>query len=357
MGSSVIVVFLLGALLCLAVGQHHLRTRVGPWRQRLQWENNGQVYRLLSTGTQYRLPAQSRGRTQVLLTTRNGFNQPQPPAELRRTTQTRPVGSVDAPAGYSHRNAERQADASVLGADARQYLLVTGQPRRRIPVPLSLPNTGQSVFVTVRRQPQQVRHNVSAAAAFSNTHEFSGSGVLRGGRSTPGEAAGTGPDAAPAVPSPTFTHSRGGRIISIPGTSESISRLPATAVMSGISEDRGNTRRPQRAGPRDPRTGARFLTRTALEPNVSPTAHPTNTAEINFSHLRQDASQSTESSDPRDSHSIHHRNSVFYNLYPPDHTNRVNMRSTGQGHGTRFFDNGEVERAQLCENKNKQNKP
>lgn len=351
MGSSVTVVFLLGALLCLAVGQHHLRTRVGPWRHRLQWENNGQVYRLLSTGTQYRLPAQSRGRTQVLLTTRNSLNQLQPPAELRRTTQTRPVGSVGASAGYSHRNAERQADASVLGADARQYLLVPGQPRRLIPVPLSLPNPGQPVFVTVRRQPQQVRHNVSAAAAFSSTHEFSGSGVLRGGRSTPGEGAGTGADAAPAVPSPNFTHSRGGRIISIPGTSESISRLPATAVMSGISEDRGNTRRPQRAGPRDPRTGARFQTRTAPEPNVSTTAPPTNTAEIHFSHLRQDASQSTESSDPRDPHSIHHRNSVFYNLYPPDHTNRVNPRFPGPGHGTRFFHNGEVERAHLCGNK------
>lgn len=356
MGSSVIVVFLLGALLCLAIGQHHLRTRVGPWRQRLQWENNGQVYSLLSTGTQFRLPAQSRGRTQVLLTTRNSFNQLQPPAELRRTIQTRSRGSVDASTGYSHRNAERQADASVLGADARQYLLVTGQPRRLIPVPPSLPNPGQPVFVAVRRQSQQVRHNVSAAAAFSTIHEFSGSGVPRGGRSTPGEGAGTGPDAAPAVPSPNFTHSRGGRIISIPGTSESISRLPATAGMSGLSEDRGNARRPQRTGPGDSRTGARFQTRTALEPNVSPTALPTNTAEIDFSRHRQDAWQSTESSDPRNPHSIHHRNSVFYNLYPPDHRNRVNMRSPGQGHGTRFFDNGDVERTHLCGQKNKQTK-
>lgn len=342
MDSSVKVVFLLGTLLCLAVGQHHLRTRVGPWRQRLQWENNGQVYSLLSTGTQYRLPAQSRGRTQVLLTTRNRFNQLQPPAEIRRTIQTRSGGAVDASAEHSRRNTERQADASVLGPDARQYLLVSRQPRRLIPVPLSLQNPGQPVFVTVRHQSQQVRHNVSAAAAFSTIHEFSGSGVPRGGRSTPGERTGTGPDAAPAVPSPNFTHSRGGRIISIPGTSESMSLLPATAGMSGISEERG-----KRTGPGDSRTGARFQTRTALGPNVSPTALPTNNVEINFSHHRQDAPQSTESSDPRDPHSIHHRNSVFYNLYPPDHRNRVNMRSPGHGHGTRFFDNGEVERTHL----------
>lgn len=305
------------------------------------------MYSLLSTGTQYRLPARSRGRTQVLLTTRNGFNQLQPPAELRGTIQTRSGGAVGASSGYSHRNAERQTDASVLGADVRQYLLVTGQPRRLVPAPRSLPNPGQPVFVTVRRQSQQARHNVSAAAAFSTVHEFSGSGVPRGGRSTPGEGAGTGPDAAPALPSPNFTHSRGGRIINIPGTSESISRLPAAAGMPGISEDPGNAHRSQRTGPGDSRTGARSQPRTALEPNVSPTARPTNAVEINLSRPRQGASRSTEPSDSRDPHSIHHRNSVFYNLYPPDHRNRVNVRPPGHGHGTRFFDNGEVERTHL----------
>lgn len=343
MASPVTVAFLLAALLRLAVGQHHLRTRVGPWRQRLQWENNGQVFSLLSTGTQYHLPAQSRGRARVLLTTRNGFNQLRPPAELRGTIQTRSGAFVDA---SSHGNAERQADASVLGGDARQYLFVTGRPRRLVPIPPNLPNPGQPVLVTVRRQPPQVRQNVSAAAAaaLSALHDFSGSGVLRGGRSAPGDGAGTGADAAPAVPSPNFTHSRGGRIISIPGTSESNSRSPATAGLSGISEDRGNARRPQRAGPGDSNTGARFHTRTAPEPSVSPHALPTNTLETNSARHRQTQSQSTESSDPRDPHSIHHRNSVFYNLYPPDHRNRVNLRSPGQGHGTRFFDNGEEER-------------
>lgn len=339
MGSSFIVVFLLGSLLCLVVSQHHLRTRVGPWRQRLQWENNGHVYSLLSTGTRYRLPAQSRARPQVLLTTRNGFNQHHAPAELRGAIQTRSGGSVDATAGDAHPNAERHPDASVLGADARQYVLVRGQPRRIIAVPLSLPNSGQPVFVTVGRQSQQVRHNVSAApAAFSTVHEFSGSGVPRGGRSTPGEGAGTGPNAAPAVPSPNFTHSRGGRIRSIPGTFGSISRSPTTAGMAG-PWDRENARRPQRTGPGDSRTGARFQTRTALEPNVSPTALPTNTVEMSFSRHGQDASQSTETSDPRDPHSIHHRNSVFYNLYPPDHRNRG---TSGHGQGTGFFDNGEM---------------
>lgn len=353
MGSSVIVLFLLDALLCLAAGQQHLRTRVGPWRHRVQWENNGQVYSLLSTGAQYRLPAQTRGRTRLLLTTQNSFNQLYPPAEVRRSIQTRFGGTEDASARYTQRSAGRRTDASVLGADARQFLPATGQPRRLAVVPLRIANPGQPGSVAVRHRPQQELLNVSAAAAaaFSTVQEFSGSGVPRGGRSTPGDAARTGPAAAPAVPSPNFTHSRGGRIISISGNSDSNGRSAATAAMVGISEDRGNARSPQRTGSGDARGGARLQTRITPEPSVSPTALPTNTVEINLPRLRPDASRSAESSDPRDPHSIHHRNSVFYNLYPPDQTNRVNMRSPGQGHGTRFFDNGELERPHLSEKK------
>lgn len=347
MGSSVIALFLLDALLCLAAGQQHLRTRVGPWRHRVQWENNGQVYSLLSTGAQYRLPAQSRGRTRLLLTTQNSFNQLQPPAEVRRSIQTRFGGTEDAPARYTQRSAGRQTDASVLGADARQFLLATGQPRRLVAVPLRTASPGQPGSAAVRHRPQQEPLNVSAAAAaaaFTTVQEFSGSGVPRGGRSTPRDAARSGPAAAPAVPSPNFTHSRGGRIISISGDSDSNGRSAAAAAMVAMSENRGNARRPQRTGPGDARGGARVQTRITPEPSVSPTALPTNTVEINLPRFRPDASRSAESSDARDPHSIHHRNSVFYNLYPPDQRNRVNMRTPGQGHGTRFFDNGELER-------------
>lgn len=342
MGSSVFVLYLLGALLCLAAGQH-LHTRVGPWRHRVQWENNGQVYSLLTTGTQYRLPAHSRGRTQLLLTAENSLNQLQPPAELRRSTHTRSGGSEDASVSYSQRSARRQADALVLGADARRYLLATGQPRRLIPVPLRLPNPGQPISVTVRHRPQQVRRNGSAAAAaaFSTTQEFSGSGVPRGGRSTHGEGTGSGPAAAPVVPSPNFTHSRGGRIISISGASGPNARSPTADGPVGASED---ARRPPRTSAGD----ARLQTRITQEPNVSPSALPTNTLEMNLPH-RPDASRISASMDPQDPHSIHHRNSVFYNLYPPDHRNRVSIRPPGQGQGTRFFDNGEVGGALLGE--------
>uniref|UniRef100_A0A096M398 Lysyl oxidase homolog n=1 Tax=Poecilia formosa TaxID=48698 RepID=A0A096M398_POEFO len=69
---------LLVVLVRLGAGQDHLRAPLGPWRQRIQWENNGQVYSLLSTGTRYRLPSQNRRRTQMLLTTKNYLDQRNP---------------------------------------------------------------------------------------------------------------------------------------------------------------------------------------------------------------------------------------------------------------------------------------
>uniref|UniRef100_A0A673WC40 Lysyl oxidase homolog n=1 Tax=Salmo trutta TaxID=8032 RepID=A0A673WC40_SALTR len=70
---------LLYVLVSLSTGQHHLRARMGPWRHRIQWENNGRMYSLLSTGSEYlaqarRLPAQ------LYLTTNNDFNTRHPPS-------------------------------------------------------------------------------------------------------------------------------------------------------------------------------------------------------------------------------------------------------------------------------------
>uniref|UniRef100_A0AAY5F0F7 Lysyl oxidase homolog n=1 Tax=Electrophorus electricus TaxID=8005 RepID=A0AAY5F0F7_ELEEL len=43
----------------------------GPWRQRIRWENNGQVYSLLSTGSEYHAPLQSRRESRVYLSSRS----------------------------------------------------------------------------------------------------------------------------------------------------------------------------------------------------------------------------------------------------------------------------------------------
>uniref|UniRef100_A0A8C2Z0E1 Lysyl oxidase homolog n=1 Tax=Cyclopterus lumpus TaxID=8103 RepID=A0A8C2Z0E1_CYCLU len=197
---------LLGILVCFGTGQHHLRARVGPWRHRIEWENNGQVYSLLSTGTQYRSPAQNRRRTQLVLTTKNSFNRLHPPVALSRSTGTR---HGDAAGGHIQQNDLNQMDASVLGVDA------------------------------------------------------------------------------------------------------------------------GHAQR------------AHSLTRITPESNVSPTALSSNSVELHFPRPRPDTTRTTDMGDPRDPHSIHHRNSVFYNIYPPDRRNRIPVRPPpGPGYGTKFFHNG-----------------
>uniref|UniRef100_A0A3Q3EDM1 Lysyl oxidase homolog n=1 Tax=Labrus bergylta TaxID=56723 RepID=A0A3Q3EDM1_9LABR len=177
MEKFLLLTFLLYVLVCLGTGQHHLRARVGPWSQRFQWENNGQVYSLLSTGTQYRLPSQTRRRTQLLLTTKNNLNRLHPPVAISRSSRTR---SGDATGGQSQQNDIIQMDGSVLGADAGQYLLASGRQGTHAQSPLRVSTTGAASVG---------HHSNNSAASFTSIQEFSGSGIPRGGRITPGDDA------------------------------------------------------------------------------------------------------------------------------------------------------------------------
>ncbi|XP_035509602.1 lysyl oxidase-like 5a [Morone saxatilis] len=330
MEKFVLVFIFLLDVLCLGTGQHHLRTRAGPWRQRIQWENNGQVYSLLSTGTQYRSPAQVRRRTQLLLTTKNTFNRLHPPVAPSRSTRTRSGLPEDATGGYSQQNDVSQMDASILGADAGPYLLASGRPGTLSQSPPRIATTGEVVAVGYRSQ-----HAPSndSAPAFTTIQEFSGSGVPRGGRSTPGDDAGAQRATASPVRSPDFTHRRGGT------TRSESTESTVTGGWPTMAEDSGNTRRV----PAQTSLGQRAhsLTRITPESNVSPTALSSNSVEIHFPRPRPDSTRTTDTSDPRDPHSIHHRNSVFYDVYPPDRRNRITVRpAPGPGYGTRFFHNG-----------------
>lgn len=264
--SVLVLTFLLHVLVCQNHGQN--QARLGPWRHRIQWENNGQVYSLLSTGTKYRAPAQGRRRTQHLLTT-NRVQQPRRPAETR---------SVDS-------EVQNDVNQVVLGADAGQYLLVAGPP-----------------------------------GSPASIQEFSGSGVPRGQRDTSTSAA-TAAD---------FTHRMR------PEGSDSGSREPAAPGWATGPEDA--RRSPAQNSERDAGAPQRAHPgrRVAAAADASPTAFSNNAVEIHFP-------RPSETSDPRDPHSIHHRNSVFYNVYPPDRRNRITVRPPpAPGHGTGFFHNGEA---------------
>lgn len=299
MMERLVLALLLSDVVSLAAGQHPLRTGAGPWRHHIQWENNGQVYSLLSTGTQYRAPAQARRRTQLLLTTKIHQARPQSPGELTeppRTTSRR-----------------------------------TGEENNAVQ---NTPRIAATRQINAYRSPRaQVNGTLRTS---SPPQEFSGSGVPRGGRSTPGNHTSAQRATSPSIRSQSFTHSRGGRIISTAGNSETSVRSVGTARRAAAAEDAGNEPRIP------PQESQRAQMSTRPTPESNGTGLSSNAVELHASPRRPDTTQITDTSDPRNPHSIHHRNSVFYQLYPADRRNRVPVRpSPGHGYGTSFFHNGE----------------
>lgn len=77
-------------LLPFISGQHQYRA-AGPWRHRIQWQNNGQVYSLLSTGSEYQAPERSTSQARVYVSSRS-----QVAAAGRRHTDSRQLRSNQA---------------------------------------------------------------------------------------------------------------------------------------------------------------------------------------------------------------------------------------------------------------------
>ncbi|XP_060940825.1 lysyl oxidase-like 5b isoform X1 [Limanda limanda] len=67
MAGSLLLLYVFQGLLPLICGQ--LRS-AGPWRHRVQWQNNGQVYSLMSTGSEYQAPVRSRSQSRVYVSGR-----------------------------------------------------------------------------------------------------------------------------------------------------------------------------------------------------------------------------------------------------------------------------------------------
>ncbi|XP_058494746.1 lysyl oxidase-like 5a [Solea solea] len=336
---SFVLMFLLDVLVRLGTGQQHLRARVEPWRHRIQWENNGQLYSLLSTGTQYRPPAQSRRRTQLLLTTKNSFNRVNHLVAPSRPGRVRSGEPEDAVRVHSLQNDHGLNDAAVLVPDAGQYFVVSGHPGAPGQAPQRTANAGGETEAFGYRS-----HRAASNSNAASVYEFSGSGVPRGGRSAAGDDAGAHQAAAPPIRSTDFTHSRGAGIR--PESSDLTARSPATSgPVTMAEEDSADARRMSQQSRLVFSGDARTAHGSSAESNIfSPTAPSGNAVdvEIRFPRARPEQTRTTDVSDPRDPHSIHHRNSVFYNVYPPDRLNRGPARTppgTG-GYGTRLFHNG-----------------
>nr|XP_057917730.1 protein-lysine 6-oxidase-like [Doryrhamphus excisus] len=76
-----------GLVLPFISGQHPPRT--GLWRHRIQWENNGQIHSLMSTGSEFEAPARSRSQSTVYVSSRD-----------RTTGSGRPILGAEPPGAH-----------------------------------------------------------------------------------------------------------------------------------------------------------------------------------------------------------------------------------------------------------------
>lgn len=112
---SLLFLYFSQGLLPIISGQEQQRA-VGPWRHRFQWVNNGQVYSLLSTGSEYQAPVLSRNQQRVYVSsrTRDATRARQLRADLSAEPGASPMHGHDAPR-------IRQLPGHRRGAEAAGY--------------------------------------------------------------------------------------------------------------------------------------------------------------------------------------------------------------------------------------------
>ncbi|XP_036409763.1 lysyl oxidase-like 5b [Megalops cyprinoides] len=258
---EILVLYLLQGLVCFSTGQGQTRQRIGPWKHRIQWENNGRVYSLLSTGSQYHPPVPARRTSQVYLSTATENSSHRVPGTLdtgSRTNATTPETISEFSGNGIPRGGETATrdDSSVL-------------------VPIrSPPRTGWPTAGGIR---QQIRPHNSASVAGGSRTEFS-------------------------------------------------------------DNSDGNTRASvQQLNLRDTDRGPQLATPVRIQNNDNPTNNDNGNDIQSDPDVTRNPGNTTEE-DPQNA-SNNQRNTVFYNIYPPNGRTRPH-RPPSSGYGTRYFHNG-----------------
>lgn len=302
----------------LSTGQRHLRARPGPWRQKVQWQSNGHVYSLLSTGAQFQRPVQSRRRSQVYLTTYRPLGIPRRSATSRqsgaefRSRRFRPsaVGpTLPQPLRQSH---------TALNADAGPYMMAN-----------SLSSDGNQRYLpSFRRDAVSVnptdpsnniaQHGTTGGQALAP--EYSGNDGGRGQRSygeeeSVPEAAHVQSSRSSLDNSETIANQNAdvdtqeaGRNTSL---NETTTAVPTSEVGQYVTTEERDTA-PQEVLP--------FVTYNTTEGDAQPA----------------NAENVTNNESPNKNH----RNSVFHNMYPSGRMRPPAFHPPAPGYGTRYFHNG-----------------
>ncbi|XP_042353863.1 protein-lysine 6-oxidase-like [Plectropomus leopardus] len=259
----------------------------GPWRHRIQWENNGQVYSLMSTGSEYQSPVRSRSQSRVYVRgTRSQMS-----GARRGSTQVRPAESRQFRNDHS-----LDPGSAAPGRDVRQYAHFSSRASG------ARQQSGAAGYSGARRF--NTEHTVNASAP----GRFADSAGRRGGVSV---------DAA-------ALHTRGGE----PGPGAQHQQLRTVPEGMSVSRQPVQTDHSISAYPTTPERDSEAAagTSTALNEDGSNEANGHGEDMVN--------------DDPRNPLK-NHRNSVFYNPYPTrGRPGARTRRPPGTGYGTRYFQNG-----------------
>lgn len=287
---SLLFLYFFQGLLPLIFGQQQQHT-AGPWRHRIQWENNGQVYSLMSTGSEYQAPVRSRSQSRVFVSSRSQM----PGATLARPRQ--------AESRQLRTDHAVEPGAIAPGHAYRQYAPFNGRASRTRQQPERSSGAGAAGYPSARRLNTENDNAINASAPGSLTD-------------LPGRGGGVSADA-------TSLHTRGGE----PGPGAQYQELRAVPEAMSVS------RQPAQL---DHTISAHLTTpereSEAPAPFPAPSVDVSNEAAGNGEDMVND--------DPRNPFK-NHRNSVFYNTYPTSGRSAGRTRRPpGTGYGTIYFQNG-----------------
>ncbi|XP_030640085.1 lysyl oxidase-like 5a [Chanos chanos] len=314
-------------LIILSTGQRHARERNGPRGHRIQWESNGQMYSLLSSGSKYHSPAAPRSRTQFFLTRHLS------PTPRRPTSRNPARTSHRALQSDSASELTRESEAHVSSPEVSHFFSASGpltdESNRPLPLRREAVTThrGENLFTQ-----DAVVSSISVVRTTVTPSDFSGNGVSRRQHADVSV-----PERIPLSPQVSVS-TTSGRGIS--------TERPMTGRRNDSREGGGPL------GTNNASGGSHTYTAEPVDSNpprnlmVSNTSPPSladdNVDTRTIQALPGQAGERDDivSEDGRNPDSSS-RNSVFYNLYPPVGRNRgLSRQPAGSGLGTRHFLDG-----------------
>ncbi|XP_026879569.2 lysyl oxidase-like 5b [Electrophorus electricus] len=269
----------------------------GPWRQRIRWENNGQVYSLLSTGSEYHAPLQSRRESRVYLSSRSEGSSRFSSAVHDGTARVHVAMSTN-----------------LTPSDSRQYAVAQGHAAgARQSEPIAPLRRGLTGPPGARRYTPEYAHN-SNGTNIGLPSEYYGSGAQRRGSVT-SSLEENNARRSPGSPGAGNQASRQGNAASAPRETARVENLNAHS-----GRDYATIGAPQQvmsASDMSSPSGSNVPTEEGVTPDAMVSDDPRNPLK-------------------------NHRNAVFYNVYPSNGraVARTRRPPPGTGYGTRYFHNG-----------------